>query len=60
MVKKAYIKLDFKSDKVFKVIWDGELEEQMNCVVVMFDILNFVETFVNFNNFFFLCFNKMG
>ena len=49
MVKKAYIKLDFKSDKVFKVIWDGELEEQMKCVVVMFDILNVVETFFNFS-----------
>ena len=56
MVKKAYIKLDFKSDKVFKVIWDGELEEQMNCVVVMFDILNFVETFINFNKNFFSLF----
>ena len=45
MVKKAYINCDFKSNKVFKVLWDYQLEEQMNCVVPMFHILNFVETF---------------
>ena len=56
MVKKAYIKRDFKSDKVFEVIWDDQLEEQVNCVIAMFDIINFVETLFNFNTKFFSLF----
>ena len=60
MVKKAYINRDFKSDKVFKVLWDDQLEEQMNCVVPMFHILNFVETFFILTQTLFHCFNTMS